>query len=466
MKRRIIFAVLACILFMGCMPTRYIGPECNAGCEWVLVSSADSLYLESWTDRHVLPASAGEPGYLTAERGERNVSVPLEFTIEGNKPAVGTMIEGDYWLYVLPVEHLEAGSAIDFYATMGGDAAAPKYFIVEYFEGGEWKAVEEDLRTAAEDSSIRYTYMSSGDIGRKTYQHATVSQTIRLGEAVDNGELKIRCRAVGSMTAAGEPQDIAAEGHSVIPLYGFTGARIQDFGTAEPKDTVDVLCLGNSFTYFSHSVAMLKEIAYSQGHYLRTRAHLKGGRNLSHHTALPLSLEEINPGGYDYAFMQDQSQNPARYAKDGTESIMQGCTGLAALIRAASPSCQIILEETWAYNTSDFGGFGSWENFDSYSEAGAVAMAQADSAWVSPIGKAFKAARENTAINLLDTDDKHQSAYGTYLKSCVNYLVLFGEEFVGKVPSCGLDPEKTAYLREIAERTVLGRDGENLIVRK
>ncbi len=463
MKFNGFYLLLASVLVAGC--GQYSDDSVPSG-TWVLSPSSDSLYLESWADRHVLPASAGEPGYLTAERGERNAAVPLEFTIEDKKPSAGTMVEDDYWLYVLPVKHLEAGSAIDFYATMGGDAAAPKYFIVEYFEDGEWKSVEEDLCTAAEDSSIRYTYMSSGDMDRKTYQHATVSQTIRLGRAIDNGELKIRCRAVGTMTASGEPQDIAAEGHSVIPLYGFTGARIQDFGTAEPKDTVDVLCLGNSFTYFSHSVAMLKEIAYSQGHYLRTRAHLKGGRNLSHHTALSMSLDAVGRGGYEYAFMQDQSQNPARYAMNGTKSIMEGCAGLAALIRAASPSCQIILEETWAFSQSDFGGFGSWENFDSYSEAGAVAMAQENSAWVSPIGKAFKAARENASVNLLDTDDKHQSAYGTYLKSCVNYLVLFGEEFVGKVPNCGLDPEKAAYLRRIAEQTVLGRDAENLIVRK
>ncbi len=391
------------------------------------------------------------------------------------------MVEGDYWLYVLPVKSVAAGSAIEFAATMSGDANAPKYFIVEYYEDGTWKSVAEDLRTATEDSSIKYTYMSSGDISGSGYQNATVMQTIKLANAVTDGEVRIRCRVVGNMTASGGTQDINAtsKNHTMMTKFGFTTSYVQNYGVVNIKDTKTLLCLGNSFSYYFHPVFMLKEIAYSQGHYLRIRAHLKGSQSLTQHYTRSFSLDAVNIGGYDFAFMQDKSMSPADYGKDpegtadanssgeSSATIKSGCVNMANLIRSKSPSCKVILEETWAFpgSKSDYNSFGSYEQFDAYSEAGALALAKAANTWVSPIGKAFKAARANTAINLLYTDNKHQGAYGAYLKACVNYLVLYGEAFTGDVPSCGLDPEKAAYLRGIAEQTVLGHESENLIVR-
>ncbi len=431
--------------------------------KWVFSTSNAPLYSNSWTNYGMLPSTTGTSAYITAGRGEKYAATPLKFTFYSDNPTITTPGEGDYLLYVLPVKHVDAGSAIEFNATLGGGTGAPKYYIVEYFEDGRWKAVEEDLRTAAEDPSIKYTYMSSGALD--PYQYTTVMQTIRLGKAIDNGELKIRCRAVGTMTASGTAQDISKTGRVLLPKFGFTGSYVQNMGTAEPKDTKTVLCLGNSFSYYSNPIWMLKEIAYSQGHYLKIKAHVKGSQHLTNHTTLSMSLEAINQGGYDYAFIQDQSQNPANYAKNGTASIMQGCTDLVNIIKTASPSCQMILEETWAFPSSTYGGFDSYENFDALLEQGTKSMAQANSAWMSPIGKAFKAARANTSFSLYHTDNKHQSEYGAYLKACVNYLVLFGEAFTGTVPNCGLDADKAAYLRQIAEQTVLGKEAENLIVR-
>ena len=84
-------------------------------------------------------------------------------------------------------------------------------------------------------------------------------------------------------------------------------------------------------------------------------------------------------------------------------------------------------------------------------------MAARNGAEVSPIGEAFEVVyNENKAIRLFDTDSKHQSHYGAYLKACVNYLVITGEPFKGKVADCVVEPEKAAYLRRVAEKVVLG----------
>ena len=377
------------------------------------------------------------------------------------------MVEGDYRLYTFPVENLAAGSVVDFNATMAGEANSPKYFIVEYLDGGVWKSVEADLLTAPENPAVRYTYKCSGTATGSSYQHATVMQTMRFENAVTDGEVKIRCRAVGPYTCAGGTQNITAtNAASSIPPYGFTDSYVQNFGTATPRDTKKVLCLGNSFSYYSNPAWMLKEIAWCEGHALNIKAHFKGSQTLTQHLSLGFSTDVIEQGGYDFAFLQDQSQNPANYGRDATASILTGLTTLADKVRAASPSCKVILEETWTFSSASYGGFTDFPTFETYNDAGAKAMAKAAGTWVSPIGPAFRQVREGgSGINLYYSDSMHQSEYGAYLKACVNYLVLFGERFGADPADCGLNPDKAAYLRSVAEQIVLGNEGDYFIER-
>ena len=85
-------------------------------------------------------------------------------------------------------------------------------------------------------------------------------------------------------------------------------------------------------------------------------------------------------------------------------------------------------------------------------------LAKAAHTEVSPIGEAFRISREERPdIDLFDKDKKHQSAYGTYLKSCINYLMIFGGRFNGNASNCGLDPDSCAYLRSVAERVAASK---------
>ena len=154
---------------------------------------------------------------------------------------------------------------MEFDATMAGEANSPKYFIVEYLDRGVWKSIEEDLLTAPEDPSIRYSYKCSGVATGTNYQHASIMQTIRFTDPVE-GAVQIRCRAVGPYTCTGGTQDISADDSaSQLPQFGFSGSYVQNLGTAVPGDTKKVLCLGNSFSYYSNPAWMLKEIAWNEG---------------------------------------------------------------------------------------------------------------------------------------------------------------------------------------------------------
>jgi hypothetical protein len=130
---------------------------------------------------------------------------------------------------------------------------------------------------------------------------------------------------------------------------------------------------------------------------------------------------------------------------------------VAVKVRTLSPECKAVVENTWAYWKYDFGSFKSLDDFDKNGKKGARILAKAvGNAEVSPIGQAFRIVRaERPDINLYHTDKHHQSVLGSYLKSCVNYLVLYGEPFGASASDCLLDPETAAYLRSVAERVVL-----------
>ena len=105
------------------------------------------------------------------------------------------MVEGDYWLYTLPVKRgSEAGTAVEFGRHDGRQANSPKYYR-GVSRRRFWKSVEEDLLTAPEDPSIRYTCEVLGHSHGSGYQHASVMQTVRFADPVE-GAVQIRCRAV------------------------------------------------------------------------------------------------------------------------------------------------------------------------------------------------------------------------------------------------------------------------------
>lgn len=219
-----------------------------------------------------------------------------------------------------------------------------------------------------------------------------------------------------------------------------------------------VLCLGNSFTYFHDCPAMLSAIASSQGDSLIIRSETVGGYSFYRHLQDLNSISAIEARPYDYVFLQDQSQSLARFASNHKRyaQLAQDARDIVCRIRIYSPDAHIFLERTWAYEGNRYGGFESLDNFDQLLNKGARQIARKTHTTLSPIGEAFMICRwERSDINLFEDDLKHQSPYGSYLKSCINYLKIVQRPFEGKVAELDLDAEKCAYLRNLAERVVL-----------
>lgn len=230
---------------------------------------------------------------------------------------------------------------------------------------------------------------------------------------------------------------------------------------AQQHDTLQVLCIGNSFTYFYDSHERLAEIADSEGHPLKVTAAYVGGYTFHRHLHDLKSINAIERalyvGAYDCVFLQDQSQAFARYGENPKQYRLQeqDTRELVERVRMYSPKARIWLEQTWAYPAGNCGGFDTMESFDRYSAIGAKRLARQNRTAVSPIANAFAIVRsERPDIDLYEPDRKHQSLMGTYLKSCVNYLLIFGGSYSANTANCGIEAEKAQYLRSVAERVV------------
>lgn len=361
--------------------------------------------------------------------------VPKKTSIENAKPKLGngsvTPLEHG-WQVTIPVGTIPAGTWIEWDFSASAKPDAPEFYALEYMDGGQWKSCGTFQCTLTKGTSNEV----SGQI-----------TSFRLENAA-TGSLQLRMSA--TVKGEGRPEFVHGDNSAMM---------VRTMPGKKPESSLSVLCIGNSFTYVAGCPWMLKAIAWSQGLFLDTQVALKGGRTFGQHLNLSVTKAKMERGGYDVAFLQNQSQTNAWYAQDrkGKAGIMQDGVALAGRVREASPKVRLYMESTWAYVNKDgkFGGFSSMEQFDKLLVKGTKIMAKKAGCKVSPIGEAFRRCRaERPDINLYAKDKKHQGEYGSYLKACVNYLLISGKKFEGKVDDFALDPEKTAYLRGLAEKVV------------
>lgn len=413
--------------------------------KWFFTKKANTKIADSWNQDGTAQAVTCGEGIMHVEMADG--SRPDSCIIYKNRPMAGPMKAGSSLVIAFPQADLCAATFLDFGMTISAEPGAPSVWQFEYFDGGEWIKGR--------------TYNVYGSVLSKNLQPTTILETIRLSHPA-KGTLKMRMKAVESeMVVDTSKITNRADGFVAFQNNAFLGAYALDLGTKAPKDTTKLLCIGNSFTFFYSAPSLLKEIAWREGHYLDVTASLRGGQSFGQHCHLNITADAIERGDFDYAILQDQSQTPARLGKNKKKNIqaLENAVALAAKVRKTSPDCNIIVESTWSYTnkSGDFGGFAGYKDFEKNMYKGAKIMAkEIGGARVSRIESAFAIVRnERPDINLFSSDKKHQSLLGSYLKSCVNYLVIFGEPFGDSPADCGIDPEIAAYLRSVAQRVVL-----------
>ncbi|MDT8070850.1 MAG: hypothetical protein ROO76_22030 [Terriglobia bacterium] len=213
-----------------------------------------------------------------------------------------------------------------------------------------------------------------------------------------------------------------------ILLLCFLPLRAQEPGAYE-KESLRVLFIGNSYTYFNNLPEMFARLAEA-GHQKKIvyEMQARGGLSLKDHWNRTATRNALANEKWDYVVLQDQSTLGNNFYFEGKRRIFSDelfhtyAVDFANAIKDAGAIPVFYL--TWASKTVP-------EN-QAALNAAYMRVTRETKGIVSPVGIAWaEVEKEEPSINLFYRDSSHPSPAGTYLSACVFYATLFGRSPVG-----------------------------------
>lgn len=452
MRKILSFLLAVCLLAVSCTKDNTGSKKRNgegvSTSKWEINSSLMDSNSYLWSVQNRMCANHGnnKSAYIHTEKGNSGNTEPMR-SVANNSLSVSNLTTGDRICFTIPNTTVLPGSTVDFMITLQArNSRSPKYWIFEYKDGGEWKSDRKSLVTeGTEKYSFYLKYF-------KSENYTTFTQHFTLENGIEKGDIEMRIRVTGKITNGGDA--LAADENAFVNFVNlrYAGCYINVYQNIPVKDVTNILVLGNSRTYYYASNFILKEIARSQGHEINMQTNIKADQYLSDHLSLELTDFVIGRGGYDYAILQDGSPAHRAYFLNPQKNaaVLESTRKMADKVRAKSPEARLLLESTWA-------GRDDGTDYDEATWNGSVQLAQASDCLVSPVGKAFRMARDSGIEDLFYTDGYHPNRNGAYLKACVYYLLIFGEDFDDRVPNALVNSDVAEKLRKIARYVILGK---------
>lgn len=182
--------------------------------------------------------------------------------------------------------------------------------------------------------------------------------------------------------------------------------------------TMNVLFVGNSFTYYHDMPETVAALARANGTAITYSTIVAGGANLTQHVQDPLLGQALASGVYDVVVLQEQSMFGA-IQDDPSYPTMSTVIGLADL--AARSGTRVVLFQTWAYrNGSQELDLYTYEAMQRAVIENYAAISAATGATVAPVGATWWDARTFLPeVELYDPDGSHPSEAGSYLAALV-----------------------------------------------
>lgn len=185
---------------------------------------------------------------------------------------------------------------------------------------------------------------------------------------------------------------------------------------SQSKDTVRVLFVGNSYTYFWNMPQLLSAMAATQHKVIITRKSTVGGAYLKEHWEGARGLKTrsmIENGKWDYVVIQDNSLSTILNLND----FMEYGKKFVRLVKQYH--AQPLLYVTWARQNNPLiqdSITKSYENLGSETKVKTI-----------PVGPIWEEARKKKPeLELFDPDGSHPSPIGTYLIASVFYHAITG----------------------------------------
>lgn len=255
--------------------------------------------------------------------------------------------------------------------------------------------------------------------------------------------------------------------------FAFSAAIDSDASTkrrmrAEPSDSLQILFIGNSYTFYNDLPRMVRKLAASQGIRLAPSRCLKGGETLKGHLNHEFLPKVLADGGFDYVVIQDASYTPSYSTREVLENVYPYAHQIDSLAKAGSPGVKTIYYMTWGHkdgilhHKTEYPLNHTYHGMQERLKTSYLEMAYENGGFCAPAGIAWeRVVKERPDIELYSLKDRHHpSKEGSYLAACTILSTILGKPFESSYYA-GL-PETTAlYLQKIAGETV--RDNLSLI---
>lgn len=232
---------------------------------------------------------------------------------------------------------------------------------------------------------------------------------------------------------------------------------------AAVTDSVRILFIGNSYTYFNELPQMVKKIAATQNIPIAIGQVTPGGYYFRQHIKNPKVFEEVKKGNWSYVVLQEQSQAPSYSSWEVQSQTFAPAHSLDSLIHQYNPSAKVIFYMTWGHRDGDEDSLqvkkypltASYLGMQMRLMTSYLEMAYQNDAWCAPVGIAWMKAREQRPkFNLYMPDGSHPTVGGSYLAANVIFTTIFQHRYKTTF-TAGLADDDAQYFRQLAEETVL-----------
>ena len=227
--------------------------------------------------------------------------------------------------------------------------------------------------------------------------------------------------------------------------------------------SLDVLFIGNSYTYANNMPQMISEIALSFGDTLHYETSTSGGATFNVHSTSTTTLNKISQTSWDYVVLQAQSQEPSFSPNQVANDVYPYAQILIDSIESNSTCTEPIFFMTWGRKYGDQQNCQFYPPICTYTgmqqrlRESYLDMTFFHNASCAPVGISWKESiSQDSILNLFSTDNSHPSIYGSYLAACTFYATIFKNSPIGStyIPT-GIDTSTAIFLQNIASNTVL-----------
>lgn len=370
--------------------------EVTSNQEEVTTSAGDNTLYGSHNDDLALKTNHGSvKGYASSNlRNGSTTPLTVNNLTNGNTTGTNYIIantpgDANPWFAV------DLGSVHDInkvIVTPGADGAYPNAYPVQY-----------KIQVAAENTAIS----SAGQITGLTWK--TVA-------TVTNGTM-----AAESLTF---PRQNARYVRVLVDSYA-NYCSLYELSVYETDDTVlwdgeddmmNVLFIGNSFTYYNTVCNVVKGLAEYNGHNITVTAATNGGQDLVYQSTAENVLNAIKVGGYDVVILQDKVGSNFQES-----TLMNGSEAIIPIIKQYSPDAKLVYYEPWP--TKD-----QIESKMSYFTSSYINAAKKYNASLAPAGEGFYELYANDGLDYYCSDNRHPQPLGTFNSASTIYYALYPDD--------------------------------------